>query len=247
MSWIKLDDQFPTHPKIVAAGGDAAWLHVCALCYCGQHLTDGLVPKGMLDRISDRKNARKLAEKLIEVGAWADRGDSIEIHDYLDHNPSREKVLEERRKAAERRTRGGKSSAERRANVARTSPDESPNVFNPDPTPLEKKQKNSSPQADFLPTDAHCDYAKAHGLSLGDERDHWLDWCEANGRTYSNLNAGFSTWLRQAVAYGRGGAPVASIEDLAEPRMVLPPARVDTCPLCDSSLLACRCEERQTA
>ena len=122
MSWVKIDDQFPTPPKVVAAGGDAAWLHVCALCYCAQHLTDGMVPRAMLERISDRKNARNLAERLIEVGMWIDRGDEVEIHGYLDYNPSREKVLEERRKAAERRANGARASAERRANDACPDP-----------------------------------------------------------------------------------------------------------------------------
>lgn len=123
MSWVKIDDQFPTHPKVVAAGGDAAWLHVCALCYCAQHLTDGFVPKAMLDRISDRKNARKLADRLVEVGMWIDRGDEIEIHGYLDYNPSRESVEKVRSEARERRAKGGKRSADVRANAT-----------NPDPT-----------------------------------------------------------------------------------------------------------------
>lgn len=124
MSWVKLDDQFPTHPKMVAAGGDAAWLHVCALCYCAQHLTDGLLPKAMVSRLSDRRQPEKLAERLVAAGAWIDRGDTFELHGYLEFNPSREHVLSERRKAAERRAKGGRASADVRANATR-----------PDPTP----------------------------------------------------------------------------------------------------------------
>jgi hypothetical protein len=57
MTWVKLDDQFPSHPKMVLAGGDAAWLHVCALCYCGQHLTDGKFPKAIVGRLENNDAA----------------------------------------------------------------------------------------------------------------------------------------------------------------------------------------------
>jgi hypothetical protein len=110
MTWVKLDDQFPSHPKMVLAGGDAAWLHVCALCYCGQHLTDGRFPKAIVPRLSDRKKPLDLATRLVEVGAWDDLGDEYEIHDYLEHNPSREQVLEERAK----RSAAGKRGAQKR-------------------------------------------------------------------------------------------------------------------------------------
>lgn len=123
MSWVKLDDQFPSHPKMVLAGGDAAWLHVCALCYCGQHLTDGFLPKGMVGRLSDRKKPDQLAARLVEVGAWIDHGDQYEIHGFLEFNPSRERVLAERYAARERRAKGGRTSGDVRANA-----------MNPDPT-----------------------------------------------------------------------------------------------------------------
>ncbi len=41
MSWIKIDDQFSDHPKIIEAGPLAGWLYVSSLCYCGRYLTDG--------------------------------------------------------------------------------------------------------------------------------------------------------------------------------------------------------------
>lgn len=224
MSWVKLDDQFPTHPKIVAAGGDAAWLHVCALCYCATHLTDGMLPKGMVERISDRKAPRKLADKLVEVGAWVDNGDTYELHGYLDYNPSREHVENERRKAAERRANGGRASRERR-----------PTNTNPDPTPPDvptehdgARKRAVRPPRDFEPTDEHRAYAGANGLNLPNEVVRWLTDCEAKGRTYKVVNAGFTTWLHHAVDFGRGGQPVASLEELAEP---VRPAKPRGCPL----------------
>lgn len=66
------------------------------------------------------------------------------------------------------------------------------------------RSRRRSPSKDYTPTDDHRAYATEHHLDLDAELEHWLLWCEANARTYASLNAGFSTWLRQAVKYGRG-------------------------------------------
>lgn len=248
MSWVKLDDQFPTHPKIITVGGDAAWLHVCALCYCGQHLTDGKVPRAMLDRLSDRKNVAGLTARLLNAGVWIDRGDEIELHGYLDYNPSREQVLAER----EKRSKAGVKGAAKRwgssshgtshgtTHTNRIDNVDAPVPSRPDvPTEPNKRARGQQPDETFQPTDRHCEFARTNGLNLQREVDHWVADCQAKGRAYDRLNAGFSTWLHNAVNFGRGGAPVAV--DVSEPSLVLPPARVETCPTCDSSLLACHC------
>jgi hypothetical protein len=68
-----------------------------------------------------------------------------------------------------------------------------------------EKLRKRRPPKDFQPSEEHRTYASEHGLDLLGERDGWVLWCEANGRTYSVLNAGFSTWLRNAVRFGGGG------------------------------------------
>ncbi len=70
------------------------------------------------------------------------------------------------------------------------------------------------PTESFTPTDAHRSYASAHGLDLDLERQQWLTHCEANGKTYSVLNAGFSTWLQKSVVFGRGKTPSAAMQRL---------------------------------
>ena len=106
MTWVKLDDQFPDHPKIEEVGGDAAWLYVCGLCYCARYLTDGKIPKGRVPRLSDRKNPEKLARALVTAGMWFDGVDAYYVHDYLEFNPSREHVEREREKERVRKSRG---------------------------------------------------------------------------------------------------------------------------------------------
>ena len=69
-TYIKMSDKLPEHRKIVAAGGDAAWLHICALAYASRNLTDGFIPQDFVPRLSDRKQPAKLAAKLCDVDLW---------------------------------------------------------------------------------------------------------------------------------------------------------------------------------
>ena len=112
MTWVKLDDQFSEHPKVLAAGPAAMWLFVCGLCYCGRQLTDGRIPKSMLPRLADVKNPTRLAARLVEVGLWHDEDDDFLVHDFLAHNPSRQDV-EKRR--ADNRDRQKKSRSQRQS------------------------------------------------------------------------------------------------------------------------------------
>ncbi len=126
MSWFKLDDQFPDHPKVLAAGMAGGWLYVLGGCYSARYLTDGRIPKVAVTRLSDMRHVEKVAALLVEHGLWQDDGDCYVMHDYLEYNPSRESVENVRREARERRAKGGKRSADVRANAMK-----------PDPTPPE--------------------------------------------------------------------------------------------------------------
>lgn len=111
MSWAKIDDQFPDHPKILAVGPLAAWLFVCGLCYCARLLTDGFIPRGQIRRLADVDNAPELADRLVECGLWEVCEGGWRIHDYLDYNPSRERTLATREARASAGSKGGKQKS----------------------------------------------------------------------------------------------------------------------------------------
>lgn len=132
-TYIKLNDALPEHRKIVAAGGDAGWLHVCGLAYASRNLSDGRIPIGMVPRLSDRQDPMKLAERLCDVRLWHAAGhacdrcpqpdvDEFIIHDYLEHQRSADHVaeLKEKRAAAGRRG-GSKKAANARGGTQATS------------------------------------------------------------------------------------------------------------------------------
>lgn len=102
MPWVRLDDGFPEHRKALAAGNDACWLFVAALCYAGRNLTDGFIPDAQVDRLTGQRGARKLADRLVEVGLLDAVDGGFQIHDYSDYQPTKEQVTKTRTGTAER-------------------------------------------------------------------------------------------------------------------------------------------------
>lgn len=129
MSWVKLDDQFPDHPKVVQAGPRAAWLYVCGLAYCARYLTDGLIPKAQVGRLAAFQDCVVLAATLAHVGLWIEVGDSYRIHDWLDYNPTREQVKATREARAKAGQIGGWQKAKQ-------TPSKLPDICLADATPL---------------------------------------------------------------------------------------------------------------
>src|SRR5690242_9635848 len=101
MSWVRLDDKLPHHPKVRGLGKlryAALGLHVEALCYASEYLTDGVIPAQVV-----RDYPRKLVEALLAAGLWHRGGDgNVTLHDFLDYNPSRDVVLGKRAAARDR-------------------------------------------------------------------------------------------------------------------------------------------------
>lgn len=103
MSWVKVDDQMPRHPKLLSLGRDrlicqGVWLD--GMCYASGYLTDGFIPAAVLER-----GCQRYADRLVEVGLWERVEGGYRIHDYHDYQPTRAVVTESRRKAAERQSR----------------------------------------------------------------------------------------------------------------------------------------------
>ena len=99
---VRIDEALPSHPKILKAGPEAAWLFVCGLCYCSQHATDGIIPLAALAKLSDSRRPRDLAKKLVASKLWEDHPDGYRVHDYTDWNPSAEQVKAKRAASSER-------------------------------------------------------------------------------------------------------------------------------------------------
>lgn len=112
MPWVRFDDRFPTHRKIRRLSDAAFRLHVSAIHWCSEHLTDGHIPDGELDLVSDVKAPARVVSELERAGLWEPVQEGWLIHDFLDYQPSASKVRADREAKKERQEkwRKGKGS-----------------------------------------------------------------------------------------------------------------------------------------
>lgn len=118
MTWVKLDDAFPTHPKILAAGDEAAWLFVCGLCHSSRHLTDGLVATAVLGRLTGLRRPERYAQRLVEAGLWLVEEGGWRINGYEEWQRSRADIEAEREAGRERARRSREARAKARRDAA---------------------------------------------------------------------------------------------------------------------------------
>lgn len=163
MAWVRLDDHFDEHAKFERVGPLAGWLFVVSLAYAGRNLTDGFIPERAVARLANWEGialtrhgeryglgedvtAAGVAAALCEVGLWERTDGGYQIHDYLDYQPSKAKVLGERdaargrmaqRRSAAVRANTNGTSSEVTVDFAHSSaaPYPVPDPINPDPGP----------------------------------------------------------------------------------------------------------------
>jgi hypothetical protein len=123
VTWVKFDDQFPIHRKIGGLSDALYRLHTEAIFWCTRNTTDGVIFLAEFKQIS-RRARPKNAMLLVSFGLWHEAGKLCEpcaksladagtpepsdgwvIHDYLEFQPSRSKVVHERQAKAERQAR----------------------------------------------------------------------------------------------------------------------------------------------
>lgn len=110
MTWVRLDDQFPIHRKVGALSDPAFRLHVEAICWCARHLTDGVVSRDDLSTVSRIRGAERYVAELVRRGCWSETDEGWLIHDYLEFQQSRSKVLQTREQRKEAGKAGGLAS-----------------------------------------------------------------------------------------------------------------------------------------
>lgn len=169
MAWVKLDDKFRVHPKLLAVSPVAGWLWVCALGYCNDHFTDGAVPgRGLIGVAPTIRNPLRYAEELVKAGLWATTESGWQIHDYHDYQPTAEEVIA--KKAAVSAVR---AVAGRLGGVAKAKQDAS--------KPLANGQQNPSPVPVPVPEEESTALSRRaatarNGHGFSEESKAILDW-----------------------------------------------------------------------
>jgi hypothetical protein len=104
-TWIKLYDDFLEHPKVEAAGEDAALLYVGGLLYCSRALSDGFIPATRVKKLTGKSGVRKLTDRLVDAGLWEPVDGGYQVHNYTSRQRTAEQVEADRAAAAERQRR----------------------------------------------------------------------------------------------------------------------------------------------
>lgn len=124
-TYVKVHDGLPDHPKIIEAGGEAGWLYICGLAYASRQLTDGVIPKRLVPRLTDGSKPEASASALLAVGLWHEGAhdcprcpqaapDTYVIHDYTEHQRSASEVADLRAKRSAAGQKGGRRSGQTR-------------------------------------------------------------------------------------------------------------------------------------
>lgn len=171
MSWFKVDDTAHSHPKLRGAGTAAIGLWTLGGSYAAQYLTDGIVHAHF---VKTNSTAPQVA-RLVKAGLWhpaghacpscrvqPDNGDYL-MHDYLDYNPSRKKVIAERDKAAEKKRKQRAGASEGTASEANRDGIEGDSSAN-----REGIEEESIPNGAYNNHENNHNSAGQQHLSLGD-------------------------------------------------------------------------------
>lgn len=102
--YVQLVNAFYSNEKVqeLARSGrmDSVGAFCMALAYCGDHLTDGFVPRRAMLYVIGTTSEQIRA--LCDVGMLEEVDEGWLIHDYTEHNRTKEQVLHARKKSAER-------------------------------------------------------------------------------------------------------------------------------------------------
>lgn len=182
MPWVRIDDHYDEHPKFSKAGplGMAMWL--AGLAYCNRNLTDGFIPwskaralmsweflgpetndrgEHMVYTVAvtsgmsgDDATCEFVIRQLIYAGLWDEADGGYRIHDYLDYQPSKQQIEDERRQKQAAGQAGGRASAQARAQAPARAPAAAPAQAKSKPVPKPVPKPVSGPGPFPPPADA---------------------------------------------------------------------------------------------
>jgi hypothetical protein len=108
MPWVRIDEHALNHVKILALSHGAFRLWVEGLAHCQKHLTDGLISQAALRGFRYVRSAwvAELTRQVDGMAAlWLASEQGWHVHDYLQWNDTKAKVLSDRKQAKDRMDR----------------------------------------------------------------------------------------------------------------------------------------------
>ena len=148
-------------------------LYSAALCFCQRNLTDGRIRRSELARVFPSAHVPRITDLLVSAHWFdTDGNGSFLVHDYLQHNRSREEIEQLRAQKRAAGARGGQASAKARAQApakpradgllqAESNPDTNTNA-------LTHTQETPNARGDFAQVSGRMERATGSLLSSTD-------------------------------------------------------------------------------
>src|SRR5262245_1544434 len=136
MAWLRVDDGFTEHRKLVSLPRRDRWTWMELLTYCARQMNDGHVPNGIEDVL---KHVTKVfIARCLEVGLLDEEDGGYYIHDWHVYNPR-----DPTNSVRQQRYRNAKRNADSNADVTANVTDE--NVTNVTPRAQARARVPSRP------------------------------------------------------------------------------------------------------
>jgi hypothetical protein len=188
MAWVRIDDHLDEHPKIAQAGPLGLALFVAGLAYCNRNLTDGYIPRAVALTLLEFSHpdhdgnplpisvtngmqghditAQDVIDTLLELRLWKTARGGYQVHDYHDYQPTKARVLADRKAARDRMKnhRNSRGSHEQTKNFPESSDQVREKFNDPVPVPNPKPQDQGLRTTAAAGTRANPPAAAAHEL-----------------------------------------------------------------------------------
>ena len=135
MGWVRLDDNFADHPKVIALSDNSFRVYIYGLCYSNRQLTDGFIPFAVYSNWWRVANGAEPADDLINADLWLRVEGGFQIRSYDEYQPTRDKVESKRAEARERLKRYRDKQGN--ANETQKKRHPQPNPTQPNPNSLD--------------------------------------------------------------------------------------------------------------
>jgi hypothetical protein len=209
--YVQLVNEFYANEKVqeLARSGrmDAVGVFCMALTYCGDHLTDGFVPRRAMLYVIGATGEQVNA--LCDVGMLEAVDEGWLIHDYTAHNRTKEQVLHARKKSAERvakhRNESDVTALHRNCNAVTSG--QTPEHQNTRTPKKEKEEYSSSFSKEIEVSDFELVREKAHAnadiirnypkLDLSDAWNAFLSRHYGENRTIADWTRLWKGWCQR--------------------------------------------------
>ena len=228
--WARFTLDFADSPKIACLSDSAFRTLVEMILYSQRLLTDGVIRADVARKRWSSESLTELLSNDAENPSLIEHDGDLIIHDFLDHQESREEIESRKRRNQANGRRGGLAKSKRKASESLSkslskSPSENVadidrdiDIYKPPVVPLDgdttEKDDSSSKSSKsrtsktlipdgWHPSEHHVKVAAEKHIDLATEAEKFRAYSESNAKRYANWDQAFNNWLLNCSNFNR--------------------------------------------